>query len=193
MASLDGDDVDGEAERLPPADLRRVVDLGDQCKLCYIHCPYTPPHRWAVDFPRHMLHARRADARAGGMTRRGPRPRPTRSRLDVWGRRQRPSRTGPGRSGPTGPSSRPCWASKAPGTSRDSSGRPSAGGSGRALHHLPGRGPRARGGSRRRLGSAKQRDRGLPACPALLWDAPSRRGRWGGGPSADRRQREDPE
>ena len=58
MASLDRDEVDGDAERLPAADMRRVVDLCYQCKLCYNHCPYTPPHRWMIDFPRVMLRAR---------------------------------------------------------------------------------------------------------------------------------------
>src|SRR5262249_55302404 len=39
-----------------------------QCKRCYNHCPYTPPHRWQVDFPRLMLRARSAEARAKGVT-----------------------------------------------------------------------------------------------------------------------------
>jgi glycerol-3-phosphate dehydrogenase subunit C len=69
MASLDDDAVDGDAERLPPAGMRRVVDLCYQCKLCYNHCPYTPPHRWMIDFPRLMLRARAVAAReAGGMS-----------------------------------------------------------------------------------------------------------------------------
>jgi Fe-S oxidoreductase len=69
MASLDREDVDGEAERLGAADLRRVVDLCYQCKLCYNHCPYTPPHRWMLDFPRLMLRARAVETRVrGGVT-----------------------------------------------------------------------------------------------------------------------------
>jgi Fe-S oxidoreductase len=69
MASLDGDAVDGEAERLPAADMGRVVELCYQCKLCYNHCPYTPPHRWMIDFPRLMLRARAVTARErGGVT-----------------------------------------------------------------------------------------------------------------------------
>src|SRR5262249_40408943 len=32
------------------------------------HCPYTPPHRWQVDFPRLMLRSRSAEARAKGVT-----------------------------------------------------------------------------------------------------------------------------
>jgi len=45
-----------------------VVDLCYQCKLCYNHCPYTPPHRWQVDFPRLMLRARSAETRRHGVT-----------------------------------------------------------------------------------------------------------------------------
>ena len=31
------------------------MDLCFQCKLCYPNCPYTPPHEFAVDFPRLLL------------------------------------------------------------------------------------------------------------------------------------------
>jgi Fe-S oxidoreductase len=65
---LDTEAVDGDVEKLPGADVKEVVDLCYQCKLCYNHCPYTPPHRWAVDFPRLMLRARAAEARRSGVT-----------------------------------------------------------------------------------------------------------------------------
>ena len=65
---LDVDTVDGDVDKLPAADVKEVVDLCYQCKLCYNHCPYTPPHRWQVDFPRLMLRARSAEARARGVT-----------------------------------------------------------------------------------------------------------------------------
>jgi glycerol-3-phosphate dehydrogenase subunit C len=65
---LDVDAVDGDVEKLPAADVKEVVDLCYQCKLCFNHCPYTPPHRWAVDFPRLMLRARAAQARRSGVT-----------------------------------------------------------------------------------------------------------------------------
>ncbi|HTO10135.1 MAG TPA: anaerobic glycerol-3-phosphate dehydrogenase subunit C [Candidatus Binatia bacterium] len=65
---LDVDAVDGDAEKLPAADLKEVVDLCYQCKLCYNHCPYTPPHRWAVDFPRLMLRARAAEGKRAGVS-----------------------------------------------------------------------------------------------------------------------------
>ena len=65
---LDVDAVDGDAEKLPAADLKEVVGLCYQCKLCYNHCPYTPPHRWAIDFPRLMLRARAAEGRRTGVS-----------------------------------------------------------------------------------------------------------------------------
>jgi len=37
------------------AEIDRVVDLCFQCKLCYPNCPYTPPHEFALDFPRLLL------------------------------------------------------------------------------------------------------------------------------------------
>ena len=65
---LDTDTVDGDVEKLPAPDVKEVVDLCYQCKLCYNHCPYTPPHRWQVDFPRLMLRARSAEAKQKGVT-----------------------------------------------------------------------------------------------------------------------------
>ena len=43
---MDVEAVDGDVEKLPAADVKEVVDLCYQCKLCFNHCPYTPPHRW---------------------------------------------------------------------------------------------------------------------------------------------------
>jgi glycerol-3-phosphate dehydrogenase subunit C len=65
---LDVEAVDGDVEKLPASDVKEVVDLCYQCKLCFNHCPYTPPHRWEVDFPRLMLRARAATARRDGVT-----------------------------------------------------------------------------------------------------------------------------
>ncbi len=65
---LDVEAVDGDVDKLVAGDVKEVVDLCYQCKLCYNHCPYTPPHRWQVDFPRLMLRARSAEARQKGVT-----------------------------------------------------------------------------------------------------------------------------
>jgi Fe-S oxidoreductase len=63
------DHYEGDVARVSESDYRRVVDLCWQCKLCYNHCPYTPPHRWEVDFPRLMLRAKAARAASEGVTR----------------------------------------------------------------------------------------------------------------------------
>jgi glycerol-3-phosphate dehydrogenase subunit C len=43
------------ASDLSNGEIDRVVDLCFQCKLCYPNCPYTPPHDFAIDFPRLLL------------------------------------------------------------------------------------------------------------------------------------------
>ena len=63
------DTNDGDVSKITSADYRKIVDLCWQCKLCYNHCPYTPPHAWDIDFPRLMLRAKAARAKAEGVTR----------------------------------------------------------------------------------------------------------------------------
>ena len=63
------DEHEGDVAKVAPADYRRIVDLCWQCKLCFNHCPYTPPHRFDIDFPRLMLRAKAARAQAEGVTR----------------------------------------------------------------------------------------------------------------------------
>jgi Fe-S oxidoreductase len=65
---MDVEAVDGDVDKLPAGDVKEVVDLCYQCKLCFNHCPYTPPHRWEVDFPRLMLRARAVQARRSGVS-----------------------------------------------------------------------------------------------------------------------------
>lgn len=52
---------------LPASVNQKVVDLCYQCKLCDPICPYTPPHEFAVDFPRLMLRHKALDAREHGV------------------------------------------------------------------------------------------------------------------------------
>ena len=63
------DKNEGDLSKITSADYRKIVDLCWQCKLCYNHCPYTPPHKWDIDFPRLMLRAKAARAKAEGVTR----------------------------------------------------------------------------------------------------------------------------
>src|SRR5918994_5734576 len=58
---------EGDVSKLAPGDYRRIVDLCWQCKLCFNHCPYTPPHRWNIDFPRLMQRSKAARVRAEGV------------------------------------------------------------------------------------------------------------------------------
>jgi Fe-S oxidoreductase len=63
------DKNDGDHSKITSADFRKIVDLCWQCKLCFNHCPYTPPHKWDIDFPRLMLRAKAARAKTEGVTR----------------------------------------------------------------------------------------------------------------------------
>ena len=52
---------------LSDADRRQVVDECYECRLCFNICPYHPPHRFDLDFPRLMLRAKALRARAEGV------------------------------------------------------------------------------------------------------------------------------
>src|SRR5438045_3694012 len=62
------DKNEGDISKITAADFRKIVDLCWQCKLCFNHCPYTPPHQWNIDFPRLMLRAKAARAAGEGVT-----------------------------------------------------------------------------------------------------------------------------
>ena len=66
--AMEGKDAAGEVSSLlEKKTVDTVVDQCFQCKLCVPHCPYTPPHRWQVDFPRLMLRSRATRAKTDGM------------------------------------------------------------------------------------------------------------------------------
>src|SRR5205807_4333904 len=46
---------DSDLSKLAPRDFEQVADECYYCKLCYNHCPYTPPHQYEIDFPRLMV------------------------------------------------------------------------------------------------------------------------------------------
>lgn len=48
------DEYESDVSRLTAADYERVEKECYYCKLCYNHCPYTPPHDYGIDFPRLM-------------------------------------------------------------------------------------------------------------------------------------------
>lgn len=49
------DRYDSDVTKLAPAELEQVANECYYCKLCYNHCPYTPPHQYELDFPRLMV------------------------------------------------------------------------------------------------------------------------------------------
>jgi len=69
MLDVAVDGNDGDVAKVTGADYRKIVDLCWQCKLCFNHCPYTPPHKWSIDFPRLMLRAKAARVREEGVAR----------------------------------------------------------------------------------------------------------------------------
>ena len=57
-----------DTKKLKTEDVRTIVDLCFQCKLCYIKCPYTPgDHDWAIDFPRLMTRAKAQEVKKNGV------------------------------------------------------------------------------------------------------------------------------
>jgi Fe-S oxidoreductase len=57
-----------DTKKLKPQDVKAVVDLCFQCKLCWIKCPYTPgDHEWAIDFPRLMARAKAKEVKDTGV------------------------------------------------------------------------------------------------------------------------------
>lgn len=53
---LDRIDVcESDVTKLTTADHHQIVDECYYCKLCYNHCPYTPPHQYELDFPHLMI------------------------------------------------------------------------------------------------------------------------------------------
>ena len=58
-----------DTKKLKKEDVKEIVDLCFQCKLCYIKCPYTPgDHEWAIDFPRLMARAKAKQVKDSGVT-----------------------------------------------------------------------------------------------------------------------------
>jgi glycerol-3-phosphate dehydrogenase subunit C len=70
-------ELHGHASNLKGEDIDRVVDLCFQCKLCYPNCPYTPPHEFALDFPRLLLRWKAQRTRRQGVPLRARATRDT--------------------------------------------------------------------------------------------------------------------
>ncbi|MGD9764073.1 MAG: heterodisulfide reductase-related iron-sulfur binding cluster [Candidatus Binatia bacterium] len=61
-------EIQAHARDLTNAEVDRVVELCFQCKLCYPNCPYTPPHEFALDFPRLLLRWKAHQTRHHGVS-----------------------------------------------------------------------------------------------------------------------------
>jgi glycerol-3-phosphate dehydrogenase subunit C len=61
---------DQDVAQLTPAQQDQVVDECFQCKICYVKCPYVPPHEWQLDFPRLMLRAAAVQKKHAGIKER---------------------------------------------------------------------------------------------------------------------------
>lgn len=48
------DEYDSDVSQVTAADYEQVEKECYYCKLCFNHCPYTPPHEYEIDFPRLM-------------------------------------------------------------------------------------------------------------------------------------------
>lgn len=59
--------TDNPVKLLQKDDIRKVVDLCYECKLCFPKCPYVPPHEFAVDFPKLVLRAKMQRAKSEGI------------------------------------------------------------------------------------------------------------------------------
>ena len=57
-----------DTKKLKTEDVKQIVDLCFQCKLCYMKCPYTPGnHDWAIDFPRLITRAKAQEVKKNGV------------------------------------------------------------------------------------------------------------------------------
>jgi len=76
------DHTDCEIEGVTREGFDEVNELCFHCKLCYNHCPYTPPHEWDVDFPALMRRQQLARSQRDGI----PLQRRLTTRTDLIGK-----------------------------------------------------------------------------------------------------------
>jgi ferredoxin len=78
----DMDATEREIAGVSMAGFDEVNELCFHCKLCYNHCPYTPPHEWDVDFPQLMRRQQLQRSRCTGT----PLARKLTTRTDLIGK-----------------------------------------------------------------------------------------------------------
>ena len=62
------DEHDSDLTKFEGKDFEQVEKECYYCKLCYNHCPYTPPHQFEIDFPRLMAAWKKHRAEHGGVS-----------------------------------------------------------------------------------------------------------------------------
>ena len=60
------DEYDSDISKFTAQNFEQVEKECFYCKLCFNHCPYTPPHDYAIDFPRLMAAWKNQRAANGG-------------------------------------------------------------------------------------------------------------------------------
>ncbi|HLG69680.1 MAG TPA: anaerobic glycerol-3-phosphate dehydrogenase subunit C [Chloroflexota bacterium] len=60
------DETDGDTSKLTEQHLADFTDWCYQCKLCFLKCPYTPPHEFMIDIPKLLLRAKAVRAKQQG-------------------------------------------------------------------------------------------------------------------------------
>lgn len=64
------DEYESEMTKFTGKDFTQIEQECYYCKLCFNHCPYSPPHQYDLDFPRLMAAWKKQRAKEGGVTLR---------------------------------------------------------------------------------------------------------------------------
>lgn len=64
------DEYESEMTRFSAKDFSKIEQECYYCKLCFNHCPYSPPHQYDLDFPRLMAAWKQQRAREGNASLR---------------------------------------------------------------------------------------------------------------------------
>lgn len=62
------DEMEGELEKLEARAWMGLAGDCFECKLCYLKCPYTPPHHFNLDFPGLMQETKNLNAKKSGIS-----------------------------------------------------------------------------------------------------------------------------
>ena len=66
LFDLIDDSESGELDTVASEDFKPVVDACTMCDMCFLKCPYVPPHEFNLDFPHLMLRYRAVELKEKG-------------------------------------------------------------------------------------------------------------------------------